>query len=142
MNTLHIDIADSAGLAEVAAFYETVGYGGGVSSADVTLTARSAGRLAGAVRLCAESGVIVLRGMHVAPALHGQDIGRALLDHCVPYLDKGEAYCVPYEHLVRFYGQVGFVVAPPASLPPFLAERLAGYAAANRRTIAMRRLPV
>ena len=141
MGAIKIDAMGASGLAEVSEFYDTVGYGGGVSPSDVIIVARSAGRMLGAVRLCTEGGVMVLRGMHVTPALHGKGIGRVLLDHCVPYLDRGPAYCVPYEHLVKFYGQVGFVVALPASLPAFLAERLAGYTAANRRTLAMRRVP-
>ena len=136
-----VDAVSEAGLAEIGAFYETVGYGGGVSRDDVTLAARLDGRLVGAVRLCAEGGVFVLRGMQVAPAFQGRGIGRVLLDYCVPYLDKGPSYCVPYEHLTDFYGRVGFVVAPPELLPTFLAERLAGYVATNRRTLAMRRMP-
>jgi len=141
MRAIKIDVMQPAGLAEVARLYDTVGYRGGVAPADVTIAARSEGRVIGALRLCPEGGVIVLRGMHVLPGLQRQGIGRVLLDHCVPYLDRGPAYCVPYAHLVAFYGRVGFAVAPPASLPGFLAARLAGYVAADRPTLAMRRLP-
>lgn len=141
MITVDVDIVDADGLAEVGRFYKTVGYGGGMSEADVTLAATMKGRLVGAVRMCTEDGVIVLRGMQVAPALQRMGIGHALLDHCVPYLNKGAAYCVPYEHLVKFYGQVGFVETPPELLPAFLAQRLAGYVVSNRRTLAMKRVP-
>lgn len=140
MSTYDIDAVNVAGLTEVANFYETVGYGGGVSQADTTLAVRLSGRLLGAVRLCTEGGVIVLRGMQVATDFRGKGVGRALLNHCVPYLNKNTAYCVPYEHLITFYGRVGFVVTPPELLPGFLAERLAGYVSANRKTVAMSRV--
>jgi len=141
MSTYDIDAVNVAGLAEVAKFYETVGYGGGVFQANTTLAIRLDGRLLGAVRLCTEGGVIVLRGMQVATDFRGKGVGHALLTHCVPYLDKNTAYCLPYEHLTRFYGRVGFVLAPPGLLPKFLAERLAGYVSMNRKTVAMCRMP-
>lgn len=141
MNSIAVKAAEAAELAEVGKFYKTVGYGGGVSQSDVTLTARLNGCLVGAVRLCVESGVIVLRGMQVSPSFQRKGVGRALLEHCVPFLDRGPAYCVPYEHLTNFYGQVGFIVAPPELLPTFLAERLAGYVATSRQTLAMKRIP-
>jgi predicted N-acetyltransferase YhbS len=141
MNSIAVDIADAAELAEVGEFYKTTGYGGGVSQGDVTLTARLDGHLVGAVRLCLESGVVVLRGMQIAPFSQRKGIGRTLLQHCVPFLNKGPAYCVPYEHLTSFYGQVGFIVTPPALLPEFLAKRLARYVATSRQTVAMKRIP-
>jgi predicted N-acetyltransferase YhbS len=79
--------------------------------------------------------------MHVAPAYQRRGIGRALLDLCVPWLDRSAAYCLPYAHLTDFYGQIGFIVTLPELLPTFLADRLAGYLATNRRTLAMKRVP-
>lgn len=136
-----IDIVPGAGLAEIAEFYRRVGYRAGVSSADLTLAARVKGRLAGAVRLCEEGGVIVLRGMHVAPECQRQGVGHALLSACLPWLDRHAAYCLPYEHLRGFYGNAGFKPAPSATLPPFLAARLRGYLLAGQRVLAMRRQP-
>jgi predicted N-acetyltransferase YhbS len=141
MNAIEVNIVDAGGLSGVRTFYETAGYGGGVSGADVTLAARRGGQLVGAVRLCTENGVLVLRGMQVAQAFQGMGIGRALLDHCVRYLDQATAYCLPYDHLARFYGSIGFDVVPPESLPASLATRLAGYLHANRPVLAMRRIP-
>ena len=141
MGPFEISAVHVAGLAEVSEFYDTVGYGGGVDKSDTTLVARSSGRMLGAVRLCNEGDVIVLRGMQVAPVFQGNGVGRALLNHCVSYLDNNTAYCVPYEHLTNFYGQIGFVVTPPGLLPAFLAERLARYVSTNRKTVAMSRIP-
>jgi GNAT superfamily N-acetyltransferase len=135
-----IEIVPRAGLARIGEFYERVGYGAGVSADDLTLAARVDGRLAGAVRLSEEAGVIVLRGMQVDPAYQRQGIGRALLAYCLPWLDRHEAYCLPYEHLLGFYGMAGFKPAASDTLPAFLASRLGGYLAAGQRVRAMRRL--
>jgi GNAT superfamily N-acetyltransferase len=131
-----------AELEQVRAFYEANGYGGGASKDDLVLAARVDGRLAGVVRLCPENGVIVLRGMQVASGFQRQGIGRALLAYCVPHMARGEAWCLPYDHLVDFYERAGFTAVPPGELPPFLAERLAGYLAQGQRVLAMRRPPV
>lgn len=136
---LDIAVVQPGELARIAGFYEAVGYGGGVSPADVTLAAYKDGQLAGVVRLCDEHGVIVLRGMQVAPEFQRQGIGRALLARCLPWLDRGTAWCLPYDHLARFYGEAGFEPAPPDALPAFLSERLAGYLASGQRVMAMRR---
>jgi GNAT superfamily N-acetyltransferase len=134
-----IEVVQAGALAEVGEFYKTMRYDGGVSEADLTLAAKVDGRLAGAVRLCHEGGVIVLRGMQVDPAFQRKGIGHFLLTHCIPYLDRGKAYCLPYSHLVEFYMQGGFILAQPDSLPSFLATRLAGYKSAGQRVLAMQR---
>jgi GNAT superfamily N-acetyltransferase len=140
MSTVMVEVACVGALGGVNEFYKTVGYGGGVSDADVTLAANVNGRLVGAVRLCEEAGVIVLRGMQVDPEFQRKGIGRTLLTHCIPYLNHGTAYCLPYEHLVEFYGQGGFALAPLEMLPEFLARRLAGYVSSGQRTLAMQRV--
>jgi GNAT superfamily N-acetyltransferase len=135
-----IEVVQGGALAEVGEFYKTMRYDGFVSEADLTLAAKVDGRLAGAVRLCHEAGVIVLRGMQVDPAFQRKGIGHFLLTQCLPYLDRGRAYCLPYAHLVEFYLQGGFVLAPPDSLPPFLAARLARHVLSGQRVLAMQRL--
>ena len=134
-----IEVVQNEALAQVGAFYKTMRYGGGVSEADVTLAAKVDRRLVGAVRLCHEGGVIVLRGMQVDPAFQRKGICHFLLTHCIPYLDRGKAYCLPYSHLVEFYMQGGFILVPADSLPPFLAARLAAYVSAGQRVLAMQR---
>ncbi|MYM27642.1 GNAT family N-acetyltransferase [Duganella sp. CY15W] len=135
---ISIGVATEAELAAVAGLYQTVGYGGGVSATDVTLCAKEGTRLAGAVRLCKEEGVMVLRGMHVHPDFQRQGIGSLLLTHCIPYLSQGESYCLPYDHLVQFYEQAGFRIAAVAGVPPFLAERLKDYLASGQQIVAMK----
>lgn len=139
MHTLTVEVALRGERNEVRNFYNAVGYGGGVSDTDITFAAKLNGRVLGAVRLCDEAGLTVLRGMQVDPGYQRQGIGRSLLHHCTAYLDRGAAYCLPYQHLVGFYGRAGFVLAQPETLPRFLAERLAAYALSGQRTLAMQR---
>jgi predicted N-acetyltransferase YhbS len=134
-----VEIVQSADLDRIAAFYRAAGYGGGVSADDITLVATAEEGIVGVVRLCREAGVTVLRGMQVDAAFQRQGIGRTLLRHCLPHLGGGVAYCLPYAHLAAFYGEAGFVPVTPAMLPPFLAERLAGYLRKGQSVIAMRR---
>ena len=74
-----------------------------------------------------ENNTLVLRGMRVAAQWRRHGIGGQMLWAIAVWLGKRECYCVPYVHLVEFYGQIGFVEIAPASAPSFLAERLAEY---------------
>ena len=127
-------------LARVAAFYEECGYDGSIAASDTILLARMAGQLVGAVRLCPEDGVTVLRGMEVRAEYQRRGIGSQLLRACVPLLDARPSFCLPYTHLVSFYGAVSFEVVQPSRLPPFLAARLASYLAEGRDVLAMHRV--
>lgn len=135
-----ITISIAEALPPVAEFYKTAGYGGGVSPADLTLCAYIDERLIGVVRLCPEQGTTVLRGMQVHPEFQRQGVGALLLADCVPHLEQGSAYCLPYDHLIDFYRKAGFELAGHEQLPPFLAERQAGYLASGQKVVAMRRL--
>lgn len=137
---VEIAVAREEELAEVAAFYEECGYDGDLGALDTILLARVAdGQLVGAVRLCPEEGVTVLRGMEVRAEYQRQGIGSLLLRACVPFLDARASFCLPYAHLVSFYRAVSFEVAQPGQLPSFLAARLALYLAEGRDVLAMRR---
>ena len=52
-----------------------------------------------------------------------------------------ECYCVPYAHLVAFYGRAGFEVVPPGGGPPFLRERVERYRSRGLDVTLMRRSP-
>lgn len=124
---------------EVAALYRACGYRGGIADADLTFAAKVDGTIVAAVRLCPEGGTKVLRGMQVLPGFRRQGIGSNLLRACVSHLDSGQCWCLPYAHLVSFYGAIGFTVVEEAALPHFLRERQAGYIASGIGTIAMSR---
>ena len=124
----------------VANLYRECGYRGGITAADTAIAAMVGNTIVGAVRLCPEGGVTVLRGMQVLPAYQRQGIGSMLLQACVPHLSSGITYCLPYSHLALFYGTVGFITVDHSALPQFLEERQTSYIASGIGTIAMSRM--
>ena len=125
----------------VRAFYVSCGHSGELAAADRVLLAERDGEIVGAVRLCVEEGVQVLRTMRVRPDAQRRGVGRALLRRFDALLGPGPCYCLPYAHLTGFYGIVGFEETGPGALPPHLAARLAQYRAERPgvNMIAMRR---
>ena len=65
--------------------------------------------------------------MRIAEKWRRRGIGSQMLRFLDAWLGNRECYCVPYAHLVEFYGQIAFVEIAPAAAPPFLADRLAEY---------------
>lgn len=108
-------------------FYAERRYHGGVRPEDSVLLAERDCELIGIVRLAAEEGVVVLRGMQVHPSFQRQGIGEKLLAAVVQALDDRDCFCIPYAHLVNFYSRVGFRVIEPAKAPTFLRLRLENY---------------
>lgn len=141
MADLSIREAGAEELDRVRGAYLAWGYGGGADEDDSILLAERAGELVGIVRRTLESGVVVLRGMQVAPEERRRGVGTRLLDDFIGRLGGAECWCVPYSHLVGFYGRVGFRVVPPEGAPPFLAERIARYRAQGLDVTLMRRPP-
>lgn len=131
--------AGQADYDEIASLYAEARYGAAIGMDDTVLVARSSVQIIGAVRLCPEQGVMVLRGMQIRTAFQRQGIGARLLAACQPYLDRGEAFCLPYTHLKAFYALSGFEPVHTAALPDFLAERLASYRMNGQDVLAMRR---
>lgn len=84
-----VRIATFSELREVQSHYTICGYRGGVDAADTTILARSQGQLIGAVRICTERGVTVLRGMHVLPSFQRLGAGSQLLAAAIPLLNRG-----------------------------------------------------
>jgi GNAT superfamily N-acetyltransferase len=108
-------------------FYAERRYGGGIRPEDAVLLAERDGELVGIVRLAAENGVVVLRGMQLHPRFQRQGIGKRLLAIVAQELDGRGCFCIPYAHLVGFYGGIGFHVIEPARTPLFFRLRLERY---------------
>jgi GNAT superfamily N-acetyltransferase len=126
--SVSIRIARSNDISSIAAAYSEWGYGGGISPADTAWLAEAANELVGVVRVAPEHDTLVLRGMRIAEQWQRRGIGTRLLTAVGSWLDEGrKCYCVPYSHLVRFYGQIGFVEIATAAAPAFLSSRGAGY---------------
>jgi GNAT superfamily N-acetyltransferase len=114
-------------ISRVLQFYAERRYGGGIRPEDAVLLAERDGELIGVVRLAAEEGVVVLRGMQVHPSFQRQGIGKRLLATVVQELDGRVCFCIPYAHLVGFYGGIGFHAIEPAKASIFLQLRLESY---------------
>jgi GNAT superfamily N-acetyltransferase len=116
-----------ADLERVRAFYRTVDYVGSVGIEDQLVLAEEVGAIVGVLRLAREHGFAVLRGMRVSPSHQRRGIGTLLLNEADRILGPEPCYCIPYEHLLSFYGQIGFQDIDPALAPAFLRERLNDY---------------
>ena len=114
-------------ISRVLNFYAERRYCGGIRPEDGVLLADHDGELVGIVRLTTEGSVVVLRGMQVHPRLQRQGIGKRLLAAVAQGLDGKGCFCIPYAHLVGFYGGIGFHVMEPAKAPTFLQRRLEKY---------------
>lgn len=134
-----IEFAETADAVGVQAFYLSVEYGGGVQPDDRLLVARADHSIVGAVRLCVEHGVLVLRGMYVAEERRGLGIGTGLLASTSAAIGSSECWCIPYTRLTDFYSRIGFRVCGGDLAPTFLAERRERYTAAGRNVVVMKR---
>jgi GNAT superfamily N-acetyltransferase len=76
------------------------------------------------VRLVTEGGHLVLRSMYVHDDHQRKGIGRQMLRTLEDHIRTRDCYCLPFTHLVDFYGTIGFVPIKIDEAPPHLQERL------------------
>ena len=122
-----IRIACPDDIGRIAATYLEWGYSAGIAPDNTAWLAEMAGDLIGIVRVAPEHGTLVLRGMRIAEQWRQLGIGTRMLNAVASWLDGRECYCVPYVHLVHFYGQIGFVEIATAAAPAFLGSRVTEY---------------
>lgn len=124
------------------AFYRSVGYEGGIQDSDcVVVAVDHTGDIVGVVRLADEEGEMILRGMFVAAHLQRRGVGHQLLGEVAVQLADRPCWCLPYAHLVDFYGLIGFRGVDPSSAPKHLRERLVEARRKWGDIIVMRREP-
>jgi GNAT superfamily N-acetyltransferase len=121
----------------VLSVYTAAGYRRTVDPADTVWLAENADGAVGIVRVAAEQGTLVLRGMRIAEHARRQRLGTRMLQAIEKWLGDRECYCVPYPHLVEFYGQIGFTVLEPSLAPAFLAKRVEEYRRSGQEAILM-----
>jgi len=126
----------------VVQLYQACGYGGGVDNEDKVVIAEASGQLIGAVRICTEQGVQVLRGMQIIKSYHGKGIGSLVLQFLKDNIVMTGCYCLPYKHLTGFYGQIGFELISADEAPVFLAERLEKYLSIGNREMVMMKVMI
>ena len=121
---------------DVQVHYQICNYNGGVEDEDIIVIAVNK-ELIGAVRICSEYGIQVLRGMQIKPAWHRKGIGTSMLKFLVDNVDMNGCYCLPYRHLKSFYASIGFEEIQSQNAPLFLAERLEKYLSSGMDVIIM-----
>jgi GNAT superfamily N-acetyltransferase len=124
---------------QIRSVYESVEYKGGINDEDIGFLATMEGKPVGAVRLCIENSVLVLRGMMIHPDYQHQGIGRALLKALDPIIGNRQCYCINPPHLKDFYGSIGIEVVEIEKAPLFLFERLEKYNSDDHDYIIMMR---
>jgi N-acetylglutamate synthase-like GNAT family acetyltransferase len=95
---------------------------------DTLIVAQFEEKPIGMVRLCFEQDSFVLRTMQIHPEFQQRGIGTLLLREFDKVLNERNIdliFCIPYEHLERFYGQIGFKRIKTDEAPDFLRQRLA-----------------
>jgi|WetSurMetagenome_2_1015567.scaffolds.fasta_scaffold765219_1 N-acetylglutamate synthase-like GNAT family acetyltransferase len=120
-------------------FYQCTQYYSPINPSDRILIAEARDRIVGAVRLCCEGGIQVLRGMRVLELMRHQGIGTDLLDATIGVLGNDACYCIPYVYLEGFYAHAGFHKLPLDDAPTFLRQRWAEYTRRGLKVIVMRR---
>src|SRR4051812_19798767 len=111
----------------VRKFYEANNYSIVPTQSAVVFLAEDANQLIGVVRLEAEEGGLVLRGMRVIPERQRQGVGTSLLRSIDHHLGTLPCWCVSFSHLMNFYGQIRFIEIPVESAPLHLQQRVTEY---------------
>jgi N-acetylglutamate synthase-like GNAT family acetyltransferase len=125
----------------IVAFYEETGHLPKLNSNDQFLVAEERGGIRAAVRLCRESGSLVLRGMRVSRLHQRQGLGSRLLQYAEEAMGSRGCYCIPFTHLESFYAQIGFVRIDPERAPAFLRNRLEHYRREHELDVILMRRP-
>ncbi|HZY37041.1 MAG TPA: GNAT family N-acetyltransferase [Mucilaginibacter sp.] len=134
-----IRLAEPGEYKDVLEYYKACNYGGGLDERDMVVIAVDE-HIAGAVRICIENGIKVLRGMQIKPAFQRKGIGAAILKFMAANIEMHACYCLPYKHLLSFYSKIGFEEISLKDAPRFLAERLEKYQSNGNREITIMRI--
>lgn len=136
---ISVRIADASEHDALTALYRTWGYRAGIADGSIVYAATRETDVVGLVRRTDEYGTTMLRGMFIHPMHRRQRVGEQLLATFAADLPAVDCYCVPFVHLISFYGRAGFAVIPEDTAPRFLIERLALYRAEGHEMLIMRR---
>ncbi len=126
-------------MANVLAAYDKWEYRGGIGENDIVWIAEKGTELIGAVRIAHEESTLVLRGMRVAEPWRRKKVGSQMLNAIAKWLGNRTCYCIPYIHLVGFYGYIEFIEVALESAPPFLVDRVIEYRGRGLNVTLMRR---
>ena len=124
----------------VDAFYEQEGKNHRANPGDLFFVAYLDNKVVGLCRFCIEENTPLLRSMIVQSDLRAQKIGAKILESFENYLNEnniGPTYCIPYDHLEKFYSLINFKVVRDEDCPAFLQERIKKYRSNNQERFMM-----
>lgn len=138
---MEIKIATEDSFSDVIKFYHAINGEENtvIQATEQVVVACSDHLIIGAVRVCRESGVLVLRTLYVLPQYRGLGTATKILKKVKEIIDNDECYCLPYPHVRSFYGRIGFVEIEYVDLPTFLQKRYTEYNQ-SFRVIAMKKV--
>lgn len=125
-------------------FYEEEGKTHRARSSDLFFAAFIERSIVGVCRFCIEEKTPMLRSMVIKSELRSQKIGSKILHSFAKHLDENgfkSTYCIPYDHLGGFYGQIGFEIIDEQDAPLFLQERIQTYRKNNPEKFMIMRRP-
>ena len=124
-------IAGVEAAAIVDPFYEGEGKGHHrARNSDLFFAAFIENTIVGVCRFCIEENNPMLRSMVIHAPLRSKKIGASILKRFATYLDTNNfrsTYCIPYGHLEKFYGLIGFKIINEEDGPAFLQKRIQEY---------------
>lgn len=138
---IHFTMRTDESLYDIKQSYQKFGYFSPIREEDKYFLAYDDDEIIAIVRIAKEYGTSVLRGMYIDQKYHRQGIGRRMLTNLKPLLDREhpEIYCVPFSHLVPFYGVIGFEKSSLNEAPEFLKGRVEDYRKKGMDSILMKR---
>ena len=125
----------------IGSFYGKNQYRAAIEPCDLFIVAEESGAIRAAVRLCHQEGILLLRGMRVAPAFQRRGIGSHLLRFVESTIADEVCYCIPHTYLRSFYGRIGFGEIASDEAPRFLRERCEQYESENGLDVIIMRRP-
>jgi N-acetylglutamate synthase-like GNAT family acetyltransferase len=134
-----VRVTDGREKARVDAFYASQARTTRIDPSDRLVVAECEGVIVGVVRLREEEGHLVLRTMRIAESFRSRGLGTRMLRTFEPLVTGRDCYCLPYDHLTAFYGQIGFRTLLEELAPPHLRARLRQNLANGERMLVMQR---
>ncbi len=137
--SLLIRLALPTDIRSINSFYSRQDSSAQVDNDEAVMIAELDGAIIGSVRLCVEHGHTLLRTMLIDRDHRRKGIGAKMLELFDRTLGDRECFCLPYSHLVSFYGAIGFEPIDEALAPEHLRERYHSYLARGLDVLIMRR---
>lgn len=134
---MKIEKLDINKIDEAQIFYDEQAYTSIIKKGDIVIGAIINDKIVGISRVSNEENVEVLRGMFVAKDFRGNGIGKKMLNELENSFKTNKIYRIPFKHLEKFYGSIGFKKVETEQSPQFLQTRLIKYINAGYDCIMM-----